>query len=513
VNPTGDLDFSKIFSGFYRHKGLVFAISLVVFLLAAYIAATLPSSYRSSSLILITPQRIPGGIVMSTITSSVSDRINSISQEILSRTRLESIIKEFGLFPGGGGVTMEDRVGMLRGNIRLDIRRNDAFQVSFDSGNPETAMKVANRLASLFIEQNLQVREQQAIGTTNFINSEAERLRKELEEQESLVTHYKINNRYELPDQLDANLRMVEQFRDELKGNTATLASMQERMGSLQKQLVEANAPVSITSRSGDSEVKLNLPANQKIQFRLKELESLLVRYSEKHPDVMRLRTEIRILEKELEGEKEKAKKAGSAPAKTADNPLKQIIEEQIDSLKSSVNAIQASNAELRNSIAVHQKRLENIPMRGIELTKVTRTYDITLRKYQDLLAKGLESQLSENLEKKQKGEQFQVIDPANLPLAPFKPNRPFILFGGLAAGLVGGLAAAFLWDLLDRSFKNSDDLAGFVDLPILATIPVIITRGAVLERRRAQGLLGISTLGALLLGLILVRLFGARFF
>ena len=452
MNPTGDLDFSKIFSGFYRHKGLVFAISLVVFLLAAYIAATLPSTFRSSSLILITPQRIPGGIVMSTITSSVSDRINSISQEILSRTRLESIIKEFGLFPGGGGVTMEDRVGMLRGNIRLDIRRNDAFQVSFDSGNPETAMKVANRLASLFIEQNLQVREQQAIGTTNFINSEAERLRKELEEQEALVTHYKINNRYELPDQLDANLRMVEQFRDELKGNTATMASMQERLGSLQKQLVEANAPVSISSKSGESEVKLNLPANQKIQFRQKELDSLLVRYSEKHPDVMRLRTEIRILEKELETEKEKAKKVGPSSPKTADNPLKQIIEEQIDSLKSSINAIQASNGELRDSIALHQKRLENIPMRGIELTKVTRTYDITLRKYQDLLAKGLESQLSENLEKKQKGEQFQVIDPANLPLSPFKPNRPFITVwwigrwnswrarGGISLGSVGSL-------------------------------------------------------------------------
>ena len=151
--------------------------------------------------------------------------------------------------------------------------------------------------------------------------------------------------------------------------------------------------------------------------------------------------------------------------------------------------------------------------MRGIELTKVTRTYDITLRKYQDLLAKGLESQLSENLEKKQKGEQFQVIDPANLPLSPVKPNRPFILFGGLLAGIVGGLGAAFLWDLLDRSLKNSDDLAGFVDLPILATIPAIVTRGAILERRRAQGMLGISTLGFLLVGLILVRIFGSRFF
>src|SRR5258706_11576051 len=287
---------------------------------------------------------------------------------------------------------------------------------------------------------------------------------------------------------------------------------MNERRGSLQNQLVEANTPLAANSRTGESEVKLNLPANQKIQIRQKELDSLLIRYSEKHPDVMRLRAEIASLEKELDSEKAKAKKIGPAREST-DNPLKQLIEEQIDSLKSSISAIQASNGELRDSIAVYQKRVEGTPLRGIELTKVTRTYDITLRKYQDLLAKGLESQLSENLEKKQKGEQFQVIDPANLPLSPVKPNRPFILFGGLAAGVLGGLAAAFLWDILDRSFKNSDDLASFIDLPILATIPTIVTRGAVLERRRAQGLLGISTLALLLVGLILIRLFGSRFF
>jgi uncharacterized protein involved in exopolysaccharide biosynthesis len=226
----------------------------------------------------------------------------------------------------------------------------------------------------------------------------------------------------------------------------------------------------------------------------------------------MRLRAEIANLEKELDVEKSKGKSTGMG-SQTTENPLKQIIEEQIGSLKASIKAIETSNNELRNSIAVLQKRVENTPLRGIELTKVTRTYDITLRKYQDLLAKGLESQLSENLEKKQKGEQFQVIDPANLPLAPLKPNRPLILLGGLAAGIIGGLGAAFIWDLLDRSLKNGDDLSSFVDLPILATIPTIVTRGAVLERRRAQGILGVSTLGVLAVGLVLIRLFGSRFF
>ena len=512
MNPTGDLDFSKLFAGFYRHKGIVFAASLVVFLLSAYLTVTLPNVYRSSTLILITPQRIPGSIVMPTITSSVSDRINAITQEIMSRTRLESIIKEFGLYPGGSAVTMEDRVASFRSNIRLEIRRNDAFQIAYDSGNPETAMKVANRLASLFIEQNLQVREQQAIGTTNFINSETDRLRKELEEQEALVTHYKVDNRFELPDQLDANLRTVEQLRAELKSNIATVSSMQERLGSLQKQLLEASQPITVSQKAGEAEVKLNLPANQKIQIRTKELEGLLIRYSERHPDVLRLRAEIANLAKEIELEKVAAVKTGGS-AQSQENPLKQIIDEQIQTLKTSIKSIEASNNELRNSIALYQKRVENTPLRGIELKKVTRTYDITLRKYQDLLAKGLESQLSENLEKKQKGEQFQIVDPANLPLAPLKPNRPVILLGGLAAGILTGLALAFVCELLDRSFKNSDDLASFVDLPVLATIPAIVTRGAVLERRRAQGILGVSTLGALFVGLVLIRLFSARFF
>ena len=512
MNPTGDLDFSKLFSGFYRHKSIVFATSLVVFLLAAYLAVTLPNVYRSSTLILITPQRIPGNIVMPTITSSVSHRINAITQEIMSRTRLESIIKEFALYPGGRALTMEDRVGMFRSNIRLDIRRNDAFQISYDSGNPETAMKVANRLASLFIEQNLHAREQQAIGTTNFINSETDRLRRELEEQEALVTRYKVDHRFELPDQLDANLRTLQQLRAELKGNMTNVSFMQERLGSLQKQLLEASAPIIVNQKNGESEVKINLPANQKIQIRKRELDNLMIRYKERHPDVLRLRAEIASLEKELESDKAKVVTPGGAPL-PVENPLKQIIEEQIENLRSSIKSIETSNGELRNAIALYQKRVENTPLRGIELIKVTRTYDITLRKYQDLLAKGLESQLSENLEKKQKGEQFQVVDPANLPLAPLKPNRPMILLGGLIAGIIGGLGLAFLWDLLDRSFKNGDDLTSFVDLPLLATIPAIATRGAVLERRRAQGLLGVSTIGVLLIGLVLIRLFGARFF
>jgi hypothetical protein len=163
--------------------------------------------------------------------------------------------------------------------------------------------------------------------------------------------------------------------------------------------------------------------------------------------------------------------------------------------------------------MAVIQARVDNTSINGIELSKISRGYEITLRKYQDLLAKSLESELSENMEKKQKGEQFQILDPANYPLKPVRPNRPMILLFGLVAGLGGGIGLAFLWDTLDTSFKRSDELAGYVNIPLLATIPALITRGTVLDERRTQGMLIFASIAVLAVGLVCVRLFGPRFF
>lgn len=509
MNPTNDLDFTKILHGFYRHKALICVTTIIVFALSFYLSTILPNVYRSNTLILISPQRVPASFVAPTVTTGVGDRIAAITQEILSRTRLESVIKEFNLY---AGAMMEDRVNAFRRNIHLDVRRNDAFQVSFDSENPDTAMRVANRLGSLFIEQNLQVREQQAMGTTTFINSEANRLRKELEEQESTVMGYKIANRFELPDQLDANLRTLDQLRAELKGNMATLESMQERRGSLEKQLLEADKPPPAALKGHEMDIDKSLPPPEQIRLRKEQIKALRLNYSDKYPDIIRLKNEIKAYEKQMELEEPKS--SGKQTSATVNvNPLRDLLQEQLDSIKSSIDSIQAANQELRKDIGGLQQRVENTPLRSIELTKVSRTYDITLRKYQDLLAKGLESQLSENLEKKQKGEQFQVLDPANFPLAPFRPNRPLLLVGGLVAGFLAGLGLAFICETLDRSFKNSEDVTGFTNLPVLVTIPAVITRGAILDRRRVQGVLGASAIASLALGLILVRLFGARFF
>src|SRR5687768_13062199 len=511
MNGMADFDISQIIGSFYRRKKLIFCVAVVVFLLSAYLAAILPKIYKSSSLILVSPQRVPASFVTSTITTDLGERMQSIIQEILSRTQLERVVKEFNLYPSGNASIMEDRIERLRKTIKVEFRRNNVFQLSFESDNPEKAKEVTSRIASLFIEQNLQVREQQAMGTKSFMTAEAARLRKELEEQEAVVNQYKAANRFELPDQLDGNLRTLEQLRRGSEASNQRLTALQERKGILQKQTVESDI-LGVDLLGGI----LSAPTegggqNVQVQMRKKELDALLQRYSVKHPDVVRLKKEIESLEAD------KRDTAGVKPAtattSSTGNPLKQVLQTQISDIDAEINALRTQRDQIRAQIGTLQSRVDMTPIRAIELSKISRGYEITLRKYQDLLGKSLESELSENMEKKQKGEQFQILDPANFPLKPVRPNRPLILLIGLLAGLGGGFGLAFLWDNLDTSFKRSEDVNAYVNVPLLATIPALLTRSSVLEQRRSQGVFVLVSLGVLMVGVVCLRTFGPMYF
>jgi polysaccharide chain length determinant protein (PEP-CTERM system associated) len=509
VNAQPEINISEILNGFYRRKWLILCVFIVTSCLSIYLAAILPEVYRSTTLILVTPQKLPSSFVTSTVTTNLKERMQSIIQEILSRTNLEKVVQEFNLYPGLP--IMEDRVAKLRGSVIVNLRRNNTLQLSFDSQNPETAKQLASRLGSLFIDQNLQVREQQALGTKNFINTEAERLRKELEEQEANVNRFRAAHRFELPDQLDANLRTVEQLRREFESSLSRLASLRERKAALEKQLVEAEIAGPEVAGAKGSEGKAFLP-DVTVQLRKRELDGLLRRYSSKHPDVIRLQNEIATVEAETKAQGSKDPFGTFSPPITS--PLSQVLRKQIAGLDSEAVSVQSRVENVRLEIAKYQTRIDNTPVRGIDLSKISRTHNITLKKYQDLLAKGLDSELAENMEKKQKGEQFQILDPANFPLKPFRPDRQRIILMGLLAGLAAGFGLAFLWDsVLDTSFKRADEIAGVVNLPVLATIPALMTRGSVLDQRRSQGILVFASIAALAVGVVCVRIFGPMYF
>jgi protein tyrosine kinase modulator len=510
MNGMTDFDISQILASFYRRKGLIICVFIVVFLLTAYTAVILPNVYRSSSLILVSPQRVPSTFVTSTITTDLGERMQSIIQEILSRTQLEKIVREFDLYPSTNSSFLEERIEKLRKAIKVEFRRNNVFQLSFESDNPEKAKQITGRIASLFIEQNLQVREQQAMGTKSFMTAEADRLRKELEEQETVVNQYKAANRFELPDQLDSNLRTLEQLRRETEASNHRLAALQERKGILQKQTVESDIlGVDLLGGSFTAPTEGG-PPNLQVQMRKKELDSLLQRYSSKHPDVVRIKKEIEALETES---RDAPKPDKPTSAMSSGNPLKQVLQTQISDIDAEIQSLRSQRDQIRAQIAALQSRVDATPIRAIELSKISRGYEITLRKYQDLLAKSLESELSENMEKKQKGEQFQILDPANFPLAPVRPNRPLIVLIGLLAGLGAGFGLAFVSDNMDTSFKRSDEINAYVNVPLLATIPALMTRGSVLEQRRSQGILVLASLGVLVVGVVCLRTFGSIYF
>jgi polysaccharide chain length determinant protein (PEP-CTERM system associated) len=398
----------------------------------------------------------------------------------------------------------------LRKKIVIDLRKNNIFQLSFESQNPQKAKQVTSRLGSLFIEQNLLVREREALGTKSFINTEANRLRKELEEQEAVVNRYKAAHIFELPDHQETNLRSLEQLRRELETASQRLVALQERKGLLQKESIEsetitvdAKGTVSVTGGGTIQSVQLDM--------KKKELDSMLQRYSDKHPDVVQLKNEIQTLE--AESKNAGPIKPGNSTKVSNINPLKQVLKTQITDIESEIQALRLQIEHSRKQVGILQARIDSMPARAIELSKVTRGYEITLKKYQDLLGKGIESELSENMEKSKKGEQFQILDRANLPLKPFRPNRLLIILIGTLAGLAGGVALAFLWDNLNTSFKRSEELDGYVNVPLLATIPAWPTRGSVLEARRAQAVLVFASIGVLAVGVICIRLFGPMYF
>jgi polysaccharide chain length determinant protein (PEP-CTERM system associated) len=508
MNAVTDFNISKVLSTIRRRKILITCAFAVVSLLATYLATVLPNVYQSSALILVTPQRVPTSFVASTVTVDLSERMQSITQEIMSRTQLEKIVQEFNLYQRA--VVLEDRINLLRKSIKIESRRNNVFQLSFVSEDPEKAKQVTSRLASLFIEQNLNVREQQAQGTRSFINAEAERLRKELEEQEAIVSKYKAAHGYELPEQLDTNLRSLEQLRRGLEANNQRVTVLQERKGILQKQAVESDLPKTDALSASFPNATVSLPQSVQLEMKKKELDSLLQRYSNKHPDVIRAKKEIQALENE--NNDTVSSQPNSTKASNV-NPVKQVLQTQMRDIDSEIKALDMQSEGLRNQIGVLQARVDNTPARGLALAKISRGYDITLRKYQDLLAKSLESELSENMEKKQKSEQFQILDPANLPIKPDRPNRLMIVLAGLAGGLVGGIGLAVFWDSLDSSFRSGEEIHAYVNVPLLATLPALVTRGSVLEQRRTQGLLVFASIGTLAVGIVCVRILGPMYF
>ena len=522
INPAKPFNLQDYLEVFLRRLRF-FVIPFVAISIGAGIYAyRVPKEYRASTLILVTPQKVPEDFIRPTVTSRIEDRLQSIGQEIMSRTRLEQVIDEFKLYrEESKSLRREEIVELMQKNIQVQIKGKEGrgeyqgfFTISYIGKDPRVVTLVTNKLASLFIEENLKLREQQAVGTSEFLSIELEATKAKLEKQEEVITEFKRKYMGELPEQREANLRVLDQLQMQSQRIGDGIKAAQDRRLLIQKQLQdyemlinaatqslaaqeevarEASAPTpSSPAAAGKSR---NPYAVQLEQYR-NHLSDLQAKYTEKHPDILLTKKKIADLESKSaqfeagqagaeKTEKEKPPATAGAPGRplTAKrgvslepglNPRYKELENQLLSAGMEIERLKQDDVKIRNQIALYRQRIENTPSREQELTILSRDYNNTREAYASLLKKSQAAQQAESLERRQKGEQFKILDPARIPEKPYRPDIPKILLIGLFLGFFSGVAAAFFREQMDRSFRDAEDLQVALGFKVLANIPRI---------------------------------------
>lgn len=470
-----------------------------------YMSSALPRVYESSTLILVEGQKVPQSVVQSAVTGTAQDRLSSIKQQVLSRSFLLRIIEKFGLYSKGEPSLLQKMMGksdeaiplsngskikQMRAAIRVETigrRRLESFSVSYMGGEPETVMNVTNELASLVIEENLKIREAFIEGATDFLNVELDNLKKKLETQEKRIGDYKRAHMGELPGQLDSNLRALDRFQSNLETIRLSKKAGSDRVIDLERmyQVVQrqGNANILLDHPLGRLEPLPPSPIQQQLnQFRA-TLADLLIEYNETYPDVIVTRRKIRDLENQiarsatpqkalLQSTETSEEQPGEVPVTVTHSEPEIALLNQIRDANDAMRDLEKREQAVLSQIALYEHRVENTPKREQEMVTIQRDYDNISASYQSLLSKKLNAEISKNLEKRQKGEQFRIIDTANLPERPIKPDKMMILLMGSALGLGVGVGLAFIREQLDNSIRKPEEVERITSVLVLAVIP-----------------------------------------
>ena len=457
----------------------------------------LPNRYTSDATVLVIQQQVPERYVVPTTTTDVSQALQGMTQEVLSRSRLLSIMDAVGLYATERNhLAPEQLLERMRRDIDIqpletgsEKRNVNSFRISFVADNAQRAQEVTGRLTSLFIQENVKMREHQASVTTDFLQEQLETVKNQLEAQESVVQSFKMQHLGDLPEQEQGNAQILASLSGQLQSTVAALGRAQEQkvyLESLLRGYQDRSARETATPGGPSADVTTTSPtaALEKDLSRLQgERTILLSRYTTEHPDVVRLDAEIAKTEALLA--QAQASPRAPEPQKTAHPPVLASRREDAPTaqVKSQLEANQVEMANLtkdasvlKDKIAQYQERLNAAPVREQQLSRMLRDYDLLKLNYADLLKKQQESGLAVSLEKHQEGQQFRLVDPPSLPTIPSSPNRLKISLGGAAGGLLLGLALAFLIETTNHSFRTEKELSRSFPVPLVLGVPLLLT-------------------------------------
>jgi polysaccharide chain length determinant protein (PEP-CTERM system associated) len=446
----------------WRYRWALLLPLVVCFTGGVLYAFSLPARYQSSALIQVVPQRVPESYVRPTVTAKIEDRLESVKQLILSRTKLE--------------------------NIEMRLARGDSFHVNYTSSDPRTAMRVTERLAGLFIEENLRDREMLAESSSQFLESQLALARVRLEETEKKLANYRRQNSGQLPDQVMANLQGVTNSQLQLTQVSESLNRDRDQRLLLSRQIDDitsspADVPLPPAPSGQETRVETGRTAAEQLDRARNALRAMELRYTPEHPNIINAKRQIAELEKKVEQEQLAQPLSPSAPQapvaivdRVRANRLREL-KSQLQQLDSQIANKNAEEARLRGTVAMYQSRVDAAPTRESELIALTRDYNSINEQYQSLLKKNEDAKMAANLERRQGGEQFRLLDPARMPGRPVSPNRPQLIFLGAALGLAIGFGIVALCEYRDRTLRSDDDVMMTLALPVLAVVPRMVSR------------------------------------
>lgn len=549
---------------FARRRALILTTGGVLLLLSLAAAFLWPPTYKSMATILIEEQEIPTDLVRSSITSYADQRIETIKQQVMSRTTLWKVVEQFDLYPDQRKTSpAEEIVKRFIKDIEVEVISADvvdkrtqhatkatiAFTVAYQSNSPELAQNVANELTSLFLGENLKSRERQAQEATSFLQQEAENLAKHIGEIDDKIAGFKQRAQGALPELMPLNQQLMNQSDRELMDVDQQIRTLEERKNYLEGELatIKPNSPM--ISASGERildsadrlralraeyagasgnlapdhpdivKMKQEIEALEKETGHLPEVEeaskqlvvaraslaTISERLGNEHPDVVTAQRRIAALEQEVRKLRTVPRKN---PIQRPENPAYINLQAQLNSATSSLDALRKTKADVKRRLQAYATRLEKTPELEPEYLVLIRDRDTSGQKYQDIRSRLLEAKVSEGLEVQRKGERFSLIDPPSLPEKPDKPNRLAIVLLGFILAVGGGLGSGAAAESLDHSIRTPEQLAQLTHMFPLAVVPFMPNEQdlskAVKRRRLVRG----AGVGALAMILLLLHAF-----
>jgi polysaccharide biosynthesis transport protein len=494
MNQTTTDQMFMLWNSVRHHRGWIFLGTVCLTLLGFTVIFMLPNHYKATTTILVDPQKVPEQYVSPTVSSDPAQRLNTISDQVLSSTRLGQIIDELHLYPELRGLSREEVIEVMRKYVVVRVKQGStaelsSFTIEYEGEHPQQVAQVANQLAASFIEWNVKNRKQLADDTTQFLASQLKSAKQNLETQEKKVSAFKMLHLGEMPEQQAANLQALSQLQAQFQANAEALSRLEMERTLLTRGL-DPDAPGSPPKTAAVPVTERARLEAERLQLK-QQLIDLERRYTGAHPEMRDATARLQRVEEQL-----KTLPPDPPPVPDAQENSPATVRLQL--LDREAKRLTADQARITAQIGSYRSKVDAVPVREQQMAELDRNYSVSKEHYQSLLDKTFSAGMAADLERKQQAEHFTILDMAQVPERPFKPKRMLMLPGAFLAALALSIGLARLKDTMDSSLKVERELKAMLpgDVPLLASIPRVPDA---VSRRRALWFAVMATLVTLI--------------